>query len=156
MKAIQNRKKQISSSLVKNIIFCVIFLWLSGVHFIMFKVVNQPNSFSKAQKSSFMNQIILTAVNVLVLKSNSGKWQLVCLIWLVLFFPFVDYMASCRGLPRLMVLRVFVLFCSFYWGGAQYAQSAQKPHIVMIVADDLVSRVFCYYLLLITSLFDKI
>ena len=50
-------------------------------------------------------------------------------------------MASCRRIPRLMVLRIFVLFCSIYWGGAQNSQAAQKPHIVMIVADDLVSEV---------------
>lgn len=40
-----------------------------------------------------------------------------------------------------MVLRIFALFCSIYWGSAQNTQSAQKPNIIMIVADDLVSEV---------------
>ena len=40
-----------------------------------------------------------------------------------------------------MVLRICVLLCSISWGNAQNAQYAQKPHIIMIVADDLVSVV---------------
>ena len=50
-------------------------------------------------------------------------------------------MASFRGVPRSMVLKTFVLFCSIFWAGAQDPQSAHKPHIIMIVADDLVSEV---------------
>lgn len=50
-------------------------------------------------------------------------------------------MASCRCSPSLMVMRIFVLFCSIYWGSAQNTQSAQKPNIIMIVADDLVSEI---------------
>lgn len=48
-----------------------------------------------------------------------------------------EYMAPFRGHPRLLVLRICVLLCSISWGRAQYTQYAQKPHIIMIVADDL-------------------
>ncbi|KAL9955335.1 hypothetical protein ACROYT_G036643 [Oculina patagonica] len=47
-----------------------------------------------------------------------------------------DYMASFRCSPRLMVLRILVIFYSIYYLDAQQ-QVAQKPHIIMIVADDL-------------------
>ncbi|CAH3141929.1 unnamed protein product [Porites evermanni] len=48
-----------------------------------------------------------------------------------------DYMASSRVVPRFLVLGIFVLFCSICWADAQAYQRAQKPHIIMIVADDL-------------------
>lgn len=60
---------------------------------------------------------------------------------LMSFSPLVDYMASFRCSPRLMVLRILVIFYSIYCLDAQQ-QVAQKPHIIMIVADDLVSDVF--------------
>lgn len=62
-------------------------------------------------------------------------------------------MASFTRHPSLMVLRILLLFSSIYLGGAQATQNAQKPHIIMIVADDLVSKVsflsrlICFYVL---------
>lgn len=52
----------------------------------------------------------------------------------------LDYMASSRIVPRFLVLGIFVLFCSICRADAQAYQRAQKPHIIMIVADDLVSE----------------
>lgn len=46
-------------------------------------------------------------------------------------------MASSRVVPRFLVLGIFVLFCSICRADAQAYQRAQKPHIIMIVADDL-------------------
>ncbi|KAJ7373705.1 hypothetical protein OS493_011314 [Desmophyllum pertusum] len=47
-----------------------------------------------------------------------------------------DYMASFRRIPRLTVLRILVILYSIYCIDAQ-PQQVQKPHIIMIVADDL-------------------
>ena len=60
---------------------------------------------------------------------------------LFLVFLLVDCMASFTRHPRLMVLRILLLFSSIYLGSAQITQNAQKPHIIMIVADDLVGNV---------------
>lgn len=57
------------------------------------------------------------------------------------FFSLIDYMASSQGSCRLLVLRILVTFYSIYCLDAQQPQVAQKPHIVMIVADDLVRKV---------------
>ena len=54
----------------------------------------------------------------------------------------VDYMAFFRCSSRLVVLRILLLFYSIHCIDAQLPQVAQKPHIIMIVADDLVSTIF--------------
>ena len=60
----------------------------------------------------------------------------------VSFASLVDCMASSPGSSRLLVLRILVIFYSIYCLDAQQPQVAQKPHIIMIVADDLVREVF--------------
>ena len=60
----------------------------------------------------------------------------------VYFSSPVDYMAFFRCSSRLVVLRIVVLFYSIHCIDAQLPQVAQKPHIIMIVADDLVSTIF--------------
>ena len=88
-----------------------------------------------------MNQIVPTTECSRYFEGNNIKTKLSWLILFDLFFFLVEYMASCRCSSSLMVMRIFVLFCSIYWGSAQNTQSAQKPNIIMIVADDLVSKV---------------
>lgn len=85
----------------------------------------------------FKNQIILAA------KVTISSWQNIEVSFLTKcfnFFFFLDYMASFRVVPRFLVLGIFVVFCAICLADAQAYQRAQKPHIIMIVADDLVSE----------------
>ena len=54
-------------------------------------------------------------------------------------------MASSLGCSRLLVLRILVIFYSIYCLDAQQPQVAQKPHIIMIVADDLVRKILFWF-----------
>ena len=68
----------------------------------------------------------------------------------VSFSSLVDYMASSQRSSRLLVLRILVIFYSVYCLDAQ--QVAQKPHIIMIVADDLVRQKFSFKLTEVSAL----
>ena len=56
-------------------------------------------------------------------------------------FPFllVEFMASFSRTSRSLTLGILVIFYLIHCLHAQQPQQAQKPHIIMIVADDLVS-----------------
>lgn len=63
-------------------------------------------------------------------------------------FPFllVDFMASFSRTSRSLTLGILVIFYLIHCLHAQQPQQAQKPHIIMIVADDLVSIFYFFSL----------
>lgn len=63
-------------------------------------------------------------------------------------FPFllVDFMASFSRTSRSLTLGILVIFYLIHCLHAQQPQQAQKPHIIMIVADDLVSIFYFFFL----------
>lgn len=64
--------------------------------------------------------------------------------WINFPFLLVDFMASFSRTSRSLTLGILVIFYLIHCLHAQQPQQAQKPHIIMIVADDLVSILFFF------------